>query len=74
MTVTLNQTCVDRVDIKPRISLWTRMANMLNVRHQRKTLKDLDDHMLRDIGLTREEAMIEAEKPVWDVPRHWSSR
>ncbi|MEL6839782.1 MAG: DUF1127 domain-containing protein [Pseudomonadota bacterium] len=73
MTVTVNPTCVDQAARKTNTkSLWTRIADMLNTRHQRKALKDLDEHMLRDIGITRQEAEIEAEKPVWDVPRHWS--
>jgi uncharacterized protein YjiS (DUF1127 family) len=34
-------------------------------------LAELDDHMLRDIGLTREQARHEAERPSWDAPSHW---
>jgi len=32
---------------------------------QRAALKNLDDRMLKDIGLTREQAMREARKPFW---------
>jgi uncharacterized protein YjiS (DUF1127 family) len=32
---------------------------------QRRTLRDLDDHLLRDIGVTREQAEREAHKPFW---------
>jgi uncharacterized protein YjiS (DUF1127 family) len=32
---------------------------------QRRTLHDLDDHLLRDIGVTREQAEREAHKPFW---------
>jgi uncharacterized protein YjiS (DUF1127 family) len=32
---------------------------------QRGLLKDLDDHLLSDIGLTREQADREARKPFW---------
>lgn len=32
---------------------------------QRQTLRDLDDHLLRDIGVTREQAEREAHKPFW---------
>ncbi|WP_417249999.1 DUF1127 domain-containing protein [Celeribacter sp.] len=38
---------------------------------QRAALTRLDDAMLADIGLTREQAMAEATRPVWDAPRHW---
>jgi hypothetical protein len=30
--------------------------------------RDLDEHLLEDIGITRQDATIEVEKPVWDVP------
>jgi uncharacterized protein YjiS (DUF1127 family) len=32
---------------------------------QRQCLRDLDDHMLRDIGLTRCQALEEAHRPFW---------
>jgi hypothetical protein len=32
---------------------------------QRRRLAELDDHMLRDIGVTRADAWAEAEKPFW---------
>jgi uncharacterized protein YjiS (DUF1127 family) len=32
---------------------------------QRRDLLRFDDHLLRDIGLTRAEALAEAEKPFW---------
>lgn len=37
----------------------------------RRRLATLDDAALRDLGLTREEALDEAERPVWNVPAHW---
>lgn len=45
---------------------------VLSTWHQRKTLSLLDDHMLRDIGITRDEAEKEAAQSLWDVPRHWT--
>ena len=32
---------------------------------QRRVLAELDDHLLRDIGLTREQVAAEFEKPLW---------
>ena len=32
---------------------------------QRQALSELDDHFLKDIGKTRQEAMAEASKPFW---------
>ncbi|MDP3195071.1 DUF1127 domain-containing protein [Tabrizicola sp.] len=37
----------------------------------RRSLGRLDDHILRDIGLTREQAESEAHLPAWDAPMHW---
>ncbi|WP_297973438.1 DUF1127 domain-containing protein [uncultured Amaricoccus sp.] len=34
-------------------------------RRQRHALAELDDHLLRDIGLTRYRARTEARKPFW---------
>ncbi len=55
---------------KPR-SLWSRIHDMIVVSRQRRQLRDLDDHMLKDIGLSRHEAITEAQKTLWDVPDHW---
>ncbi len=45
------------------ISLWAACH------HQRKGLRDLvtdqDDHLLRDMGIPRDQALIEAAKPFW---------
>ncbi len=38
---------------------------------QRNALAKLDDALLRDIGVTREQANSEALRPVWDGPNHW---
>ncbi|RYE54608.1 MAG: DUF1127 domain-containing protein [Rhizobiaceae bacterium] len=37
----------------------------------RHSLARLDDHLLRDIGLTRSEAAAEASRAPWDAPSHW---
>ena len=41
------------------------------VRRSRQTLAALDDHMLRDIGITREQAQSEADRAAWDVSTTW---
>jgi uncharacterized protein YjiS (DUF1127 family) len=43
---------------KRGLLLWDRQR-------QRRVLLDLDDHQLRDIGKTREDALIEGRKPFW---------
>ena len=32
---------------------------------ERRALQDLDDHLLRDLGLSRERARLEAGRPFW---------
>ncbi len=41
------------------------------LRAQHHALLSLDDTMLRDIGITRYEAITEANRPVWNAPAHW---
>lgn len=52
-------------------SLLHRIASLLTLRRQRARLRDLPPHMLRDIGLSPEEAQAEADRPFWDAPSHW---
>lgn len=42
-----------------RLLLWAERST------QRRHLAELNDHMLRDIGLTRADAMAETTKPFW---------
>lgn len=44
------------------------------LRKTRKSLGKLDDHILRDIGLTRAQAKAEARRSVWDAAPHWRDR
>lgn len=48
-----------------------RMTLGLCALRQRRRLAELDDALLRDIGLTRDEARAEARRPLWDVPESW---
>ncbi len=43
----------------PIIRVWHERAR------QRRALGRLDDHLLRDIGLNRAEAILESRKPFW---------
>lgn len=51
--------------------LLKRLSLGLGAARQRRRLAELDDDMLRDIGLTREDARAEARRPIWDVPQTW---
>jgi uncharacterized protein YjiS (DUF1127 family) len=51
------------------VSRWLRtLAAWIDRSHQRRQLgelAELNDYLLKDIGVSREEAMREAEKPFW---------
>jgi len=51
--------------------LLRRLRTAVALTRQRRALAALDDAMLRDIGLTRGQALTEAARPFWDAPRHW---
>ncbi len=55
----------------PRRARGARLIELILLGRSRRDLAALDDHLLRDIGLTPGAARREAERPVWDVPRHW---
>lgn len=54
----------------PRVSTRGLFA-LLGLSRTRRALRDLDDRMLSDIGLSRAEADAESQRPVWDVPAGW---
>ncbi len=51
--------------------LSARLRSAAALARSRRALSRLDDHLLRDIGLTRDEAVSESERPAWDAPLHW---
>ena len=56
-----------RGDLRP----LGRLLTLMSLGRSRRRLGDLEEHLLRDIGLTRAEARQEAEKPIWNAPSHW---
>lgn len=44
-----------------------RIATVITLRSERRTLARLTDAELADIGLSRTEAMREAARPFWDI-------
>jgi uncharacterized protein YjiS (DUF1127 family) len=45
--------------------LVARLLRIYDRQQQRRALRELDDRMRADIGLTREQAAAEARKPLW---------
>lgn len=52
-----------RGETKGGLIAWLRAAAARW--RQRRTLEELDERMLRDIGVSRSQAMAEASKPFW---------
>jgi len=71
MTLSVHQQNVCVSPGRKTRSFWARIHDMIVIARQRQQLRDLEDHMLNDIGLSRHEAMTEAQKTLWDVPHHW---
>lgn len=58
--------------LAPRRARPFRMfAGLFGLWRQRRSLAQLDAHLLEDLGLTRAEAEREARRALWDVPRSW---
>ncbi|WP_291237700.1 hypothetical protein [Gemmobacter sp.] len=58
-----------------RPSLLRRLLDWLATRETetraRQRLARLEPHLLRDIGMTAEEAAALSQTPEWDAPAHW---
>ena len=52
---------------RARPSFLQRLAEWSRVARERRRLMGLDEHILKDIGLTPEEAYREATRPFWDI-------
>lgn len=48
--------------------LWLRLRRWRQLAMQRRQLAMLDDAALKDIGLSRADALQESERPFWDDP------
>ncbi|MFW2542175.1 DUF1127 domain-containing protein [Primorskyibacter sp. 2E107] len=48
-----------------RLAQWSALAR------QRRLLRALDDAALADLGLSRQDAEAEANRPFWDAPDNW---
>ena len=67
--MTLTATNRDCTPARP--SLLATLTHMHAVWRQRQALKKLDDRALNDIGVSRAQASIEADRPIWDAPETW---
>jgi uncharacterized protein YjiS (DUF1127 family) len=56
--------------LAPTVARLSPMA-LLALYRQRRRLAALDEARLADIGVSRDEALTEAARPLWDVPASW---
>ncbi len=56
-----------------RRPLLRRLLDLQAVWRQRRRLATLDDAALRDMGISRTDALHEASRKPWDAPAHWRS-
>jgi len=57
-----------------RFSIRAMLVQMHHLASQRRTLRALEPHQLRDVGLSASQAKKEANRPFWDAPAHWKQR
>ena len=74
--MTLSQCCDQAVAIRTSHRPWVlrlldRYLDAQALHKQHQALLNLDEALLRDVGITRSEAMKMAASPVWDAPTHW---
>lgn len=43
------------------------LQDMLRARATRRMLREMDDRLLSDIGIGRGDAMVESDRPMWDL-------
>ena len=53
------------------LSLLARFQQLVATHRSRRALARLDARLLRDVGLTQDDARCEVQRPFWDVPLHW---
>lgn len=47
------------------------LFSLFGLARQRRELGQLDAHLLRDLGISPEDARSESRRGFWDVPRNW---
>jgi uncharacterized protein YjiS (DUF1127 family) len=61
------------IALSPRNKRTIGLLTYLALWQQRRALATMDERQLRDIGVTRAEALAEAARPVWDAPANWTN-
>lgn len=67
--ITRSHTAPAHRQSRPRLG---SVFNIFALVRSRRDLASLDDHLLRDIGISRDEATTEARRAPWDAPDTWT--
>ena len=55
--------------VKRKVRIWLAMRQLrMDIIHERRELSKLPDHLLRDIDIRREDAVIESARSADDLP------
>ena len=58
-------------NLTPTVSFFLTVAVLVSkwqeIRRTRRALTALDDHILKDIGLTQHQAQVESRRHFWDI-------
>lgn len=57
-----------------RTGFLARIIASHRYRRELRAMRELEDRLLADIGLTRDEAEALDGLPKWDAPAHWQAR
>jgi uncharacterized protein YjiS (DUF1127 family) len=68
--ITMEQ-CITSPKPRHRPGFVASLLRMFAVARQRRKLLHLSDRLLDDMGIDRETALYEAQRPIWDVPKGW---
>lgn len=63
--------CITSPKPRHRTGFVASLLRMFAVARQRRKLLHLSDRLLDDMGIDRETALYEAQRPLWDVPKGW---
>ena len=66
-------TCTNTPTVKTSFSPIAWLVHAWETHRERRALARLDAARLEDIGLNYRDAQHEANRPVWDVPAHWTN-
>ena len=71
MTASIHHTAAHANCARKPQSLFGHLSQMIAKTRQRRQLLALDDHLLKDIGVTRAQALKEGRQTLWNAPSHW---